>query len=338
MANMDETMMAVGRPGRREGDSADPPSRVAGHRRPHPGSSPAPGGREEAEIPDGFPGERMRVLPRPLVNTALATPITSTILVTDAGYFPHAIGHGRRRRAATEAIVIACTRGSGQCEINGMQHQVDAGQVLMVPGGVPHHYYADPADPWTIWWMHVTGDGVPPLVHALQRVSDGPVLQPAEPARIALLMERILTAMETDESRGSLIAAGGAAWHLLSVLAADASAPRRSRRHPIREVQRHLRENLAERFGVEELAAIAGYSSSHFSALFRKESGYGPLEYQTRLRMSRARELLDTTDRPVAVIAAEVGYADPMYFSRQFRRIHDMSPTRYRSRGAPETG
>jgi len=47
--------------------------------------------------------------------------------------------------------------------------------------------------------------------------------------------------------------------------------------------------------------------------------------------MGLARELLDTTDRAIASIAREVGYSDPLYFSRQFRRIHGMSPSEYRS-------
>ena len=76
---------------------------------------------------------------------------------------------------------------------------------------------------------------------------------------------------------------------------------------------------------------MAGLSVSHYSALFRRATGYGALEYQTRLRMGAARELLDTTDRPVASVAAQVGFSDALYFSRQFRRIHGMSPTEYRS-------
>ena len=76
---------------------------------------------------------------------------------------------------------------------------------------------------------------------------------------------------------------------------------------------------------------MAGLSVSHYSALFRRATGYGALEYQTRLRMGTARDLLDTTGRPIASVAAQVGFSDPLYFSRQFHRIHGMSPTEYRS-------
>jgi len=79
---------------------------------------------------------------------------------------------------------------------------------------------------------------------------------------------------------------------------------------------------------------MAGLSESHYAALFRQATGYGVLAYQTRQRMGLARELLDTTHRTISSIAQQVGYPDPLYFSRQFRRIHAMSPSEYRSRDA----
>lgn len=284
-------------------------------------------------VHEGFPGERMRVLPRPLVADALSHPVTAPVLVTDAGYFPHASLHGRARRSSSETIIIQCTRGAGVCEMGGMRHEVRTGQILVIPAGTAHRYHADDRDPWTIWWLHVTGEAIGPLLEALPPC---PVIQVVEPTRVSVLMDRVLRRMEADETIGSLVAAGGAAWHLLSVLVADATSAHPARSDPIREVRRHLRENVAQRIAVADLAAMAGYSESHFSALFRQATGFGALEYQTRLRMSRARELLDTTDLPVSSIAVQVGYADPMYFSRQFRRIHGISPSAHRRRAALE--
>lgn len=60
-------------------------------------------------------------------------------------------------------------------------------------------------------------------------------------------------------------------------------------------------------------------------------TGVGVLCYQTRLRMARARELLDTTDLPIGEIARRLGYADPFYFSHRFRSVHGMTATEYRA-------
>src|SRR5690606_7015249 len=86
------------------------------------------------------------------------------------------------------------------------------------------------------------------------------------------------------------------------------------------------------RTSVDSLASMVGLSTSQFGTLFRQHVGMPPLKYQNELRMARARELLDGTDLGVGVIAAECGYDDPLYFSRQFTRTHGHSPTAYRKR------
>lgn len=274
----------------------------------------------------------MRVLPRRLVERALGDLTTSHILVTDVGFFPHASYHGRRRaNGAPQNIVIVCASGIGACHLPSGTYSVNAGQALVIPAGTPHRYGADDSDPWTIWWMHVVGRAVPDLFATMTADVDGPVLTLGDPPRVIALFETIIRRMEHDETRSSLIATSGAAWNALALIAAD----RRSRSHDradlIEATLEFLRANISERVSVADLASMARLSQSHYAARFRRTTGYSVLEYQTRLRMASARELLDTTDRTVASIAHQVGYDDPLYFSRQFRKAHSMSPTEYRA-------
>lgn len=282
---------------------------------------------------EGFPGQRMRVLPRPLVAAALAAPVTAHLLVTDVGFFPRAASHGRTRpHGAAQHVVIVCTAGSGTCELPGGTHTVGPGEALVIPAGTPHRYESDDADPWTIWWVHVVGRSVPEHLAAIGTDVGRPVVGCADVTRVTALLDTVLRRMEQDESPSTLVAASGAAWHALALLAAERRYTGGSRADSVAATVEHLRADPATRVSLGELAGMAGLSRSHFSALFRRATGYGPLEYQTRLRMGRARELLDTTDRTVASIAHEVGYADPLYFSRQFRRIHGVTATDHRAR------
>jgi AraC-like DNA-binding protein len=82
---------------------------------------------------------------------------------------------------------------------------------------------------------------------------------------------------------------------------------------------------------LSDLAALVGVSSSQLSKLFREATGGGVLAHHTALKMARARLLLDTTDLTVAAVGREVGVADQFYFSRQFRRLHGISPRAYRA-------
>jgi len=286
-------------------------------------------------IPDGFPGQRLRVLPAPLARSALTQPITERLLVTDAGYFPHAAAHGRaRQRGADENVVIVCSRGVGWLTLgdgeDARSYRVAAGEAVVIPARTPHVYRADPDDPWSIWWLHVTGADAPQLVAAITPPDTAPIVALRDVYSAVASIERAVVALERDETAASLYIASGAAWGLLAQLASDRLQGPAATADRIQIVQDYLRDNLASQISVAELARQASLSASHFSALFKASTGIGVVEYVRRLRSARARELLITTDASVADIGLSVGYGDPFYFSRQFRLVNGTSPSEFR--------
>ena len=281
----------------------------------------------------GFTGERLRVLPAPLVAAASGSGLTRRLLVTDCGYFPHAAQHLRSRpKGARQTIVIVCTEGSGWCRLDGELHPVAAGQAVVIPAGAPHSYGSNETSPWSVWWVHVDGEDVDDLVEATGASTTRPVLPVPSLARAVSLVDEAITAMEKDESPSSLVTASGATWHLFALLAGGRHQVGAGRPDPVAIAVALLQQDLSVKLSVGDLAATVGLSPSHLSALFRKATGCGPGEYQTRLRMSASRELLDSTDLPVSVIGRHVGYADAYYFARLFRAAHGMTATQYRSR------
>ncbi len=83
-----------------------------------------------------------------------------------------------------------------------------------------------------------------------------------------------------------------------------------------------------------ELAAEVGLSVSHLHREFRGQLGFTPMAWLARTRAEVAASLLVQTDRPVGWVGQQVGWPEPNYFSRCFRRAHGMSPTAYRARNA----
>ena len=78
------------------------------------------------------------------------------------------------------------------------------------------------------------------------------------------------------------------------------------------------------------IAAMANLSPSHFKTLFRQHVGYACIDYFIRLRIHHACQLLDTTDASAKHVASQVGYADPLWFSKAFRAVTGMPPSEYR--------
>jgi AraC family transcriptional regulator of arabinose operon len=286
---------------------------------------------EAALIRDGFPGQRMLVLPRPRVEQALSRPVTRSLLVTDCGYFPHAEHHGRSRLTPIrQIVVIVCARGQGWCETSAGRFTVSAGQMILLPPGEPHSYGADESDPWTLWWVHMDGLSVADFVH-VAALTNATVVRtvPDMYGTVGLIAEAIKW-MERDNTDASLLRAAGAAWHLLSTVASARSMTVGGTDGAIERAVAYLRGHVNSRVNVSDLAAIAGMSSSYFAALFKQYTGVPAMAYQTQLRMASARELLDTTLRSIDDVAQAVGYEDPFYFARQFKKIHGVSPSAYR--------
>lgn len=284
-------------------------------------------------IEEGFRGERLVVVPRPVVEEALVKPITRRLVVTDAGYFPNARDHGIRRiKPIDEHIIIVCPGGKGWVKYREEVHHVQAGQALIIPAKVPHEYGADKDDPWTIGWVHVSGADAPELVSSIGVRAWKPTVDIHSVERAVGLIDEIITDLEREPSQAKLIAAAGAAWKLLTQLTSDQYLPRPG--DPLERAMAYLEDRLESRIRVTELAALVGVSASHLTALFHQATGGGVLAHHTALRMARARHLLDTTGFAINDIAKESGYGDPFYFARQFRKYHDLSPTEYRNRGS----
>jgi AraC family transcriptional regulator of arabinose operon len=95
----------------------------------------------------------------------------------------------------------------------------------------------------------------------------------------------------------------------------------------------HMQRHLAEPHGIPDLAALVNLSPSRFRHLFRAQIGIGPAQYLQRLRLRRARLLIERTFLSVKEVMALVGYNDPSHFSRDFRRCHGVAPSTLRGRG-----
>jgi two-component system response regulator YesN len=100
---------------------------------------------------------------------------------------------------------------------------------------------------------------------------------------------------------------------------------------PIRDAQLYLSTHYAEdQLSLDYISEVVHLSPTYFSALFKKETGQGFLEYLKELRINKSKELLASTTLPIKEISEKVGYHDSRHFSKCFKKQLGLKPQDYR--------
>ena len=285
---------------------------------------------------DGFHGERAIVLPRIIVDAMQDDPLLSALHITDIGYYPHAEHHFReRQRPIDQYVFIYCADGAGHYSIGGHEHSVHANQYFILPAGIPHAYWANKATPWTIYWIHFKGTLAPYYARNAVQPMD---VKPEAHSRIGQrtdLFEEIFNTLKSGFSNENLHYVSSAFHYYLGSLRyikqyRNAGSGQVNDDN-VAEVSIHfMKENMEQHLSLQDIAREVGYSPSHFSALFKKNTGHAPLSYFNLLKVQQACFLLDSTDMKINQICYKVGIEDTYYFSRMFSKIMGMSPKTYR--------
>ena len=82
----------------------------------------------------------------------------------------------------------------------------------------------------------------------------------------------------------------------------------------------------------EEYASLCGIDTYYFIHLFKEITGFSPLSYATDLAMRKAGKLIAETNMDITEISSSLGFSDPCYFSRKFRKFHGLTPSEFRKR------
>ncbi|MEJ5311950.1 MAG: ATP-binding protein [Anaerolineae bacterium] len=98
----------------------------------------------------------------------------------------------------------------------------------------------------------------------------------------------------------------------------------------VKRIVAYFQQNYHRALSRREVAEAVGVSENHLTRIFSRELGLSPWEYLNRYRVMQAKELLRRTDESIAAVALKVGFDDPAYFSRVFRKQVGVSPSVFR--------
>ncbi|WP_346318756.1 AraC family transcriptional regulator [Chitinophaga sp. YIM B06452] len=281
---------------------------------------------------DGFEGQKLISLPNTVYKT---NPPFHQIYITHIGYFPKAAYHYRERRnGCADNILVYCLRGKGWFTIGNKQYPVGPNQFIHIPATTQYlRYGADDNDPWTIYWVHFTGPDMNAFNTMLKITERDGARDIAFNEKSIQIWGNIYESLEMGYSKDNLMNANLCLHHFLAtflypdkhIKQTDTAAP-----DMVTETILYMRGRLDEKLAVDDLALRYQLSHSHFSNLFRKATGMSPIDYFIQLKIQKACQLLYDASIKIKDVAKAIGYDDPYYFSRLFKKLMDVSPEQYR--------
>lgn len=219
--------------------------------------------------------------------------------------------------------------GEGGFTADGVTRPLTAGETFIVYPSSVVSYQADRANPWEYCWVGFNGADAQVLIGQTLFRRDHPVARFPEPAAVEAAITAIYRAC--GSSAAAELRAIGSLYVFLALLTeySDCPAVRDSSLEYVETAIRFIAHNYSRSLDVGAIAAHVGVSRSHLYRVFMQNIGASPNEYLTRFRISQACELLEHSALPVSAVAASVGYDDPLYFSRVFKKVTGQPPSAY---------
>ncbi|MDR0563154.1 MAG: AraC family transcriptional regulator [Spirochaetaceae bacterium] len=274
-------------------------------------------------------------IPADFLEEYAGNSLSEFITLTAIGKFPKAEHHYCLRNEGIDtAVFIYCYEGAGYYRLNrGETKTIGPGRMLIIPPGTPHLYGAAQNNPWSIFWMHSKGLFFNSFYENWASSESVPIAD-SFCGRISELFYQCFYILKMPYRWEEF-------FHLCHLAAAIISLiPGASKQSAggitvngntgIESAVSYMKKRLHECITLEELSYAAGFSASHLHYLFRKYSGYAPIEYFLRMKIQAAAKDIFFSDLTVREIAEAYGIEDPYYFSRLFKKIIGLSPMQYR--------
>lgn len=291
----------------------------------------------DKKLKEGFIGQKMIVLPPNIKRTVIKNELIKRLYVTAIGYYPYAAFHDRERKfGCKQYILLHCVGGTGVVCINGKVFDLHPNHIIIIPRNTAHEYRASQEDPWTIYWMHFTGEHADLLYDRYSELKSHPVFA-AFNEKIVEEFDLIFNLLDTGFSVRNLELANIKLQDYLSnLLYANEINPSMVERDKMSDSIDFMKDNIGKRLSLEHLARQQHLSITHYNRLFKAKTGASPTQYFNELKVQKSCQYLYFTDMSIKEICLELGFSDPYYFSRLFKKLTGIAPASYKNRRSEE--
>ena len=239
-----------------------------------------------------------------------------------------------RPKGRLDYQLLYIVSGKGHFYFHGEDRVVYAGRMVLIQPRQEQHYEYFGEDKPEVYWVHFTGSDVKNILHSYNIPMDDPIFYSGASSTYSYLFKEMIHELQ-DCKTGyeDLLTMYLRQIFLLVQRTRQEERPTVSTyiQEEMEFARRYFNEHYNEPISIQEYAESRNMSVCYFQRNFKQIVKHTPMQYLLTIRVNNAASLLETTDYSMAEIAAIVGYEDPLYFSRLFRKIKGVSPRDYRN-------
>ena len=235
---------------------------------------------------------------------------------------------------ASDYLFIYLIKGSGKLSLNNKNQRITSGEFVICRPFESKTFTPDQAEDCELYAISFKGRYSTDLLSNLNLIPKKNYFVGRD-NEILSLLDRISVEMQREVPSALLVASSlfVAALGILSRLAISILPGSNDKGYEkIAPALASINSDCTSTISVDDYAKMCNLSTSYFTHLFTKVTGFSPMEYKQLQRIGVAKNLLSTTTMSVKEISAIVGFKDPLYFGRCFKQSTGQTPTGYRNK------
>lgn len=239
-----------------------------------------------------------------------------------------------RPKGRLDYQLLYIVSGKGHFYFHGEDRVVYAGRMVLIQPRQEQHYEYFGEDKPEVYWVHFTGSDVKNILRSYNIPMDDPIFYSGASSTYSYLFKEMIHELQNCKTGyEDLLTMYLRQIFLLVQRTRQEERPTVSTyiQEEMEFARRYFNEHYNEPISIQEYAESRNMSVCYFQRNFKQIVKHTPMQYLLTIRVNNAASLLETTDYSMAEIAAIVGYEDPLYFSRLFRKIKGVSPRDYRN-------
>lgn len=239
-----------------------------------------------------------------------------------------------RPKGRLDYQLLYIVSGKGHFYFHGEDRVVYAGRMVLIQPRQEQHYEYFGEDKPEVYWVHFTGSDVKNILRSYNIPMDDPIFYSGASSTYSYLFKEMIHELQNCKTGyEDLLTMYLRQIFLLVQRTRQEERPTVSTyiQEEMEFARRYFNEHYNEPISIQEYAESRNMSVCYFQRNFKQIVKHTPMQYLLIIRVNNAASLLETTDYSMAEIAAIVGYEDPLYFSRLFRKIKGVSPRDYRN-------